>query len=90
MTNRIGTRFYVLPQTWLGRLAGATLAVALFVLAFFFLFVFLLVAGVLIAAFSLRRLWKRRQLRKQMAAEVLEGEFSVEPPVAGPAITHRD
>jgi predicted lipid-binding transport protein (Tim44 family) len=72
------TRFFALPQTFLGRVAGGLLAAALFVLAFFFLFFFLLAAGVLILGVSLRALWRGRQVRAQTSQDVIEGEYSVD------------
>jgi hypothetical protein len=72
------TRFFALPQTLLGRVAGGLLAAALLVLAFFFLFFFLLVAGVLLLGVSLRALWRARQVRAEAPPDVIEGEYSVE------------
>jgi uncharacterized protein (DUF58 family) len=90
MTLRIGTHSYVFSQTWLGRIAGGLLAAALLVSAFFFLFFFLLVAGVLILGISLRLLWRAKQVRRQASQDVLEGEYSVEPPEKAAAIRHND
>lgn len=90
MTQRIGTRFYVFPQTFLGRVAAGVLAAALLVSAFFFLFVFLLVAGVLILGIALRLLWRSRQVRAEASQEVLEGEYSVEQREAAAEITPKD
>ena len=72
------TRFFALPQTLLGRVAGGLLAAALLVLTFFFLFFFLLAAGVLILGVSLRALWRGRPVRAQASQDVIEGEYSVE------------
>ncbi len=90
MTNRIETRSYVLPQTLLGRVAACILAAIALVAAFFSFFVILLTAGVLIAGLWLRLLWQRRQLRKQAAADALEGEYIVEPREQDPAIPQRE
>ena len=79
MTQRIGTRSYGFPQTWLGRVAGGLLAAALFIAAFFFLFIVLLVLGVLILAVVLRLLWVAKKVRAQASKDILEGEYSVEP-----------
>ncbi len=79
MAQQIGTQSYGFPQTWLGRVAGSVLAVALLVSAFFFLVFFLVVAGVLILGVALRLLWRARQIRAQASQDVLEGEYSVEP-----------
>ena len=78
MTQRIRSLQYNFPRTWLGRLAGGIAAAALLVSAFFFLFFFLLVAGVAIAGIALRLLWQAKKRRRQEAADVLEGEFTVE------------
>ena len=79
MIQRIGTQSYRFPQTWLGRVVGGLLAVALLVAAFFFLFVFLLVLGVVILAVLLRLLWVVRKAKTQASQDILEGEYSVEP-----------
>ena len=79
MAQPIGTQSYGFPQTWLGRVAGSVLAVALLVSAFFFLVFFLVAAGVLILGISLRLLWRARQIRARASQDVLEGEYSVEP-----------
>lgn len=79
MALRIGTNSYGFPQTWLGRVVGSVLAVALLVSAFFFLFIFLLAAGVLILGISMRLLWRARQVKARATQDVLEGEYSVEP-----------
>jgi len=89
MTHQIGARFYVFPQTWLGRVGAGLLGVALLVPALFFLLVLLLVPGVLILGISLRLLWKARQVRAKASQGVLEGEFSVEPRVEAAEITHK-
>ena len=80
MTQRIGPQSYGFPQTWLGRVAGGILAAALLVAAFFFLFIFLLVLGVVILAVVLRLLWMVKKAKAQASHDILEGEYSVEPP----------
>jgi hypothetical protein len=94
MAFRIGTHFYSLPQTWLGRVVGSVLAAALLVSAFFFLFIFLLVAGVLILGISVRLLWRARQVKAHAPHDALEGEYSVEPrevaKLNGPATDIKD
>jgi membrane protein implicated in regulation of membrane protease activity len=77
MTERIGTRYYVFPQTFLGRLVGVLLAVALIVLAFFFLFFFLVIAGALASVVLLRLLWRTKRIKSQTPKDALEGEYSV-------------
>jgi hypothetical protein len=89
MTIRISAHSYNLPQTWLGRVIGGLLAVALLVLAFFFVFVFLLVAGIVILAIALRVLWRTRKVLAQTTPKVLEGEYSVEPQDKAANITHK-
>jgi hypothetical protein len=79
MAIRIGTQSYGFSQTWLGRVVGSILAVALLVSAFFFLFIVLLVAGVLILGISMRLLLRARQVKAHAPHDVLEGEYSVEP-----------
>ena len=83
MTQRIGTRSYGFPQTWLGRVVGGLLAAALLVAAFFLLFIFLLVLGVVILAVVLRLLWVARKAKTQASQDILEGEYSVEPQEEG-------
>jgi len=88
------TKFFALPQTLLGRMAGGLLAAALLVLAFFFLFFFLLVAGILILGFSVRALWQARRVRAQTPPDAIEGEYSVEisdvKRIDGPAAGNTD
>lgn len=67
----------VTPTTWLGKLAYAVVAAALFVLAFFFLTV-ALVAGAIVALVLLGRFWwLSRKLRRAREESALEGEFTV-------------
>ena len=87
MMQRI--QFQGFPQTWLGRVVGSILAVALVVSAFFFLLFFLVVTGVLILGISLRLLWKVKQARNRASQEILEGEYSVEPRDTSADITHK-
>ena len=79
MIQRIGTRSYSFPQTWLGRLLAGLLAAALFVAAFFFVFIFLIVLGVVVLTVSLRLLWTAKKAKAQASQNILEGEYSVEP-----------
>jgi len=62
---------------------GGLLAAALLVAAFFFLFIFLIVLGVVILAVMLRLLWTTKKARAQASHDILEGEYSVEPPDEG-------
>lgn len=89
MSQQIGARSSGSPQTWLGRVVGSVVAVALFVSAFFFLVFFLLAAGVLILGILLRLLWKARQIRAQASRDILEGEYSVEPQEKAAEITDK-
>ena len=89
MAQQIGTQSYGFPQTWLGRVVGTILTVALLVSAFFFLVFFLVAAGVLILGISLRLPWRARQIRAQASRDILEGEYSVEPREEAAEITDK-
>lgn len=89
MAQKIGTRFYGFPQTWLGRVVGSVLAAVLFVLTFFFLVFFLLACGVLILGILLRLFWRARQIRARASRNIIEGEYSVEPQEQAVEITDK-
>lgn len=81
MSQPSGTRFYRLPQTFIGRLLALVLGAALLVAAFFFLFFFLVIAGIALFAFAIRAVWRGRHVASSPRPDIIEGEFSVEAPV---------
>jgi hypothetical protein len=81
MSQPSGTRFYRLPQTFIGRMLALVLGAALLVAAFFFLFFFLVIAAIALFAFSIRALWRARKVAPSPTPDIIEGEFSVETPV---------
>ena len=80
--NRTNTRksgaVYIAPQTWLGRIAAAALAILLVLLAMFFFAVFLAVFSVLAVIMITRVLWLGRRVDHNGEDDVLVGEYSVE------------
>lgn len=65
------------PGAWLARVAGVIIGAALLVIAFFFLTA-ALIAGVLVAGVIGARIWwTLRRMRREAAAEIVEGEYSV-------------
>ena len=81
MNQPSGTRFYRLPQTFIGRMLALVLGAAMLVTAFFFLFFFLVIAAIAVIAFSIRALWRARHVTPAHTPDIIEGEFSVETPV---------
>lgn len=79
MRQRTTLKLEVVPQTWIGRLIAALIAVVLFLLAFFFLAVALIAGAIVAAVVILRILWVIRKARRQAAEAVIEGAYSVDP-----------
>ena len=81
MSQTSGTRFYHLPQTFIGRMLALVLGAALLVAAFFFLFFFLVIAAIALFAFSIRAVWRGRHVAPSPRPDIIEGQFSVEAPI---------